>query len=54
MSKEILINIPKVEDWTITDLRYTCKKNKIKSYTKMNKEQLINAVKKIINKESDE
>lgn len=46
----IIIHMPKIEDWTITSLRNTCKKNKVKGYTKMNKEQLIIEVKNIINK----
>lgn len=44
----IIIKIPKVDDWTITDLRYTCKKNKVKGYTKMSREQLIIKVNSII------
>lgn len=46
--KPIIIKIPKVSNWTITDLRYTCKNNKIKGYTKMNREQLISEVENII------
>lgn len=48
MSEEI-IHIPKVEEWTITSLRYTCKHNNIKGYTKMSKEQLIKEAGNIIN-----
>ena len=44
------INIPSIESWTITELRYTCRRNKVKGYTKMDKEQLIEEVKKVINK----
>jgi hypothetical protein len=44
----VTLNIPKVEDWTISSLRYCCKNNKVKGYTKMSKEQLIEEVLKII------
>lgn len=44
----ITIQMPKIEDWTISDLRKTCKKNKVKGYTKMTKDQLVEAVKQII------
>jgi hypothetical protein len=46
--KKIVINIPAVETWPITHLRNACKRNKVEGYTKMNREQLIDAVKKII------
>lgn len=46
--EEVIINIPAVELWTITDLKYTCKKNKVKNYTKMSREELIKNVKDII------
>lgn len=45
---EIIIEIPAVETWPITHLRFTCKKNKVKGYTKMNREQLVEAVKEIM------
>ena len=48
MNEKVIINIPAVESWNITQLRYTCKKNKVKGYTKMDKPQLIEAVKDII------
>jgi hypothetical protein len=48
-SKEVNINIPSVDNWTIKDLKYTCKRNNVKGYTKMNREQLIQVVKEIIN-----
>lgn len=50
MDKEqpIVINIPAVETWPITHLRGACKRNKVKGYTKMDREQLITAVKQII------
>lgn len=44
----IIINIPSVETWGVTALKYACKKNKVKGYTKMSKDQLIEAVKEII------
>lgn len=45
-----IINIPYVESWTLTQLRYACKNNKVKGYTKMNRAELENAVQGIINK----
>jgi len=50
MSEKVIINIPSIDSWTITDLRFTCRKNKIKGYSKMSREELIEEVKKIINK----
>lgn len=44
----VTIRIPKVEDWNITSLRYCCKNNKVKGYSKMSREQLIKEVLKII------
>lgn len=44
----IIIEIPTVETWTMKDLKYTCRHNKVKGYTKMSKEELIDAVKKVI------
>lgn len=44
----VVINIPGVEDWNITQLRYCCKNHKVKGYTKMNRGQLIKAVKEIL------
>lgn len=46
--KPIVINIPAVDTWNITDLRYTCKRNKVKGYTKMSREELISEVKRIV------
>lgn len=46
--KPVVINIPAVETWPITHLRNACKRNKVKGYTKMDREQLIVAVKAII------
>jgi hypothetical protein len=48
MEEPVIIHIPSVEEWNITQLRYACKKNKIKGYTKMTKEQLIVAVENIL------
>lgn len=42
------IKIPGVESWSMKDLKYCCKHNKVKGYTKMTKEQLVIEVKKII------
>jgi len=47
-TKEVALNIPAVDTWPITHLRKCCKKNKIKGYTKMDREQLVQAVKKFI------
>lgn len=44
----VIINIPPVEEWTITILRYACKNHKVKGYTKMDREQLIQHVKEIL------
>lgn len=49
-STPVTIHIPSVDSWTITDLRYTCRRNKVKGYTAMDREQLIEEVKKVINK----
>lgn len=46
--KTVVINIPAIETWPITHLRNTCKKNKVKGYTKMDREQLVQEVKKIV------
>jgi len=47
-TKEIVLNIPSVDDWTLTDLRKCCRKNKVKGYAKLSREQLIKAVKDVI------
>jgi len=44
------ISMGRIEDWTITSLRYTCKKNKVPGYTKRSKDQLVEAVKGIFAK----
>lgn len=49
-SKPIIINIPGVKEWTITDLRKCCSKNKVKGYTKMSREELEEEVSRIIKK----
>ncbi|UZW13209.1 hypothetical protein OSC52_15335 [Clostridium pasteurianum] len=48
MDEHIIIKIPSVKEWNRTQLRYACRKNKVKGYTKMNREQLIVAVEKIL------
>ena len=48
LSEPIIINMPSIDSWNITALRYTCRKNKVKGYIKMDREQLIIEVKKII------
>ena len=47
-TKEVALNIPSVDDWTLTDLRKCCRKNKVKGYAKFSREQLILAVKDVI------
>lgn len=46
MSEEIVetFSIPPVKDWTLTDLKYACKNNNVKGYSKMNKGQLVEVV----------
>lgn len=44
----VVINMGSVEQWNITSLRYTCKQNKVKGYTKMSKDELVIEVKKIL------
>ena len=44
----VVIKIPAIDTWPITHLRNACKRNKIKGYTKMDREQLIVAVKGIL------
>lgn len=46
----VTISMGRVEDWPISQLRYTCKKNKVKGYTTMTKEALVVEVKKIFEK----
>lgn len=46
----VVIKMPGVESWSIKELKYTCKHNKVKGYTKMNREELIQEVKSIIEK----
>ena len=45
---KVTIKVPGVEEWTLKELRYCCKNHKVKGYTKMNREQLKAAVKKIL------
>jgi len=44
----VVINVPTVKEWTLSELRYCCKKHKVKGYTKMNKDELIKSVDEII------
>lgn len=46
----VIIEVPNIENWTIKELRYTCKHNKIKGYSKMSREQMIVQINEIINK----
>lgn len=54
MEQPAIINVPSADKWTLKDLKYTCKKHKIKGYTKMTKEELVVEVNKIINKLSED
>ncbi|WP_197078009.1 MULTISPECIES: hypothetical protein [unclassified Bacillus (in: firmicutes)] len=47
-TKPIVIDIPPVEEWTLRDLKSVCQHNKIKGYTKMDREQLIYHVRVIL------
>jgi hypothetical protein len=48
MSNPIVIDMGKVEDWPISHLRRACQKNKVPGYTKMNKDELAQAVREIL------
>lgn len=50
----VTINIPSVEEWTITSLKYACKHNKVKGYTKMSREQLVEEVNGILKRAAEE
>ena len=45
---KVTIRIPGINEWSLSDLKKCCKKNKVNGYTKMSKEQLQDAVKEII------
>jgi len=45
---KVTIRIPGINEWSLSDLKRCCMKNKVKGYTKMSKEQLQDAVKEII------
>jgi len=49
VSEPVIIKIPKIEEWPITHLRKCCQKNKVPGYTKMSRDELVQAVKKIVN-----
>ncbi|WP_242480028.1 hypothetical protein [Bacillus cereus group sp. N21] len=44
----VIINIPPVEEWPMKQLKSVCRHNKVKGYTKMDREQLVQHVKEII------
>ncbi|MBU2704195.1 hypothetical protein Ga0466249_005349 [Sporomusaceae bacterium BoRhaA] len=50
IDKPVVIDMGRVEDWTITSLRKACAKNHISGYTKMEKSQLVEEVKKLFAK----
>lgn len=45
----VIVNIPPVEKWPLKQLKSVCRHNKIKGYTKMDREELVQHVKEIIN-----
>jgi len=45
---KVSIRIPGINEWSLSELKYCCKKNKVKGYTKMSKEKLQEAVKEIV------
>lgn len=45
---KVSIRIPGIDEWSLSELKYCCKKNKVKGYTKMSKEQLQEAVREIV------
>lgn len=49
-NEKVIIKIPGVESWTLTDLKRVCKHNKVKGYTKMSREELVEQVKIILDK----
>lgn len=48
IEETIVINIPPVEEWPMKQLKSVCRHNKIKGYTKMNREHLVQHVKVIL------
>ena len=53
-NESVTIKIPGVSEWTTSELRRCCKGSRVKGYTKMNREQLIEAVNDIIRKSRKE
>lgn len=53
MTKKVVINVPAIDTWPITHLRNACKRNKIKGYTKMDREQLVAEVEGILKRHSE-
>lgn len=47
-NEPIVIKIPCISEWKLSELRYTCKKHKVKGYTKMSREELVQEVEKIL------
>lgn len=47
-SDKVSIRIPGIDEWSLSDLKKCCKRNKVKGYTKMSKEQLQEAVNEIV------
>lgn len=50
---KVSIRIPGIDEWSLSELKYCCKKNKVKGYTKMSKKQLQEAVKEIVKSVSE-
>lgn len=47
---KVIIKVPIVSEWSISELRKCCKKHKVKGYTKMDRVQLVTAAHEIIDK----
>lgn len=46
--RPVILDMGKLEDWPISHLRRACQRNKVKGYTTMNKDELVAAVRDII------
>ena len=44
----VTIELPSLEEWPISHLRKACKKNKVKGYSKMSKDELVEAIKQLL------
>jgi hypothetical protein len=46
--RPVILDMGKLEDWPITHLRRACQRNQIKGYSRMNRDELVAAVRGII------